>query len=136
MVLLMTGMNACKKHHTPPRFPSPDWQVDATGKYPLTMTAVVQVPPNLQPYVLKGDKLGAFMGSECRGVGTLITADSKMMFFVLIHGTAAEQGKISFKYYYSWKSYMYETEPMLDFTVDGNYGTVDYPKVLDLKEAK
>ncbi|HVX00415.1 MAG TPA: hypothetical protein VHA52_08280, partial [Candidatus Babeliaceae bacterium] len=57
-------------------------------------------------------------------------------FFILIHGTAAEQSKISFKYYTSWKSNLYQTDAFLDFSVDGNYGTADGPQVLDLKAVK
>lgn len=136
LALLLAFVAGCKKHHTLPKVPSPAWTVDNIDQYPVSMTAVVQVPENLRPYIQKTDKIAAFVGDECRGTGTWIKAGSVSAFFILIHGTASEQSKISFKYYFSWKSNMYETDALLDFTVDGSYGSVDAPEILDLKPAK
>lgn len=135
-VILLIGMTGCKKHHTLPRVPSPTWTVDNTGKYPVSMTAVVQVPEDLRTYLQESDKIGAFVGDECRGTGTWIHTGNVSAFFILIHGTSSEQSKIRFKYYFSWKSNLYETAPFLDFTVDGNFGSVDAPQILDLKPRK
>lgn len=126
----------CKKHHTLPRVPSPNWAVEDIGQYPVSMTAVVQVPASLQSHLRDGDKMAAFVGDECRGIGTWVHSGGVSAFFILIHGTPAEQARISFKYYYSWKSNMYETEPFLDFVVDGGYGSVDAPQILDLRPEK
>jgi hypothetical protein len=134
--ILFLSMAACKKHHTLPKIPAPVWTVDDSGKYPATMTAVVQIPENLQTYMQPADKIGAFVGDECRGTGTLVKAGDVSVFFILIHGTASEQSKISFRYYRSSKSYLYATTPFLDFTQDGNYGTADGPKILDLSPVK
>lgn len=135
-MLLFIGMAGCKKHDTLPKIPAPVWTVDNTGKYPESMTAVVQVPDKLKPYITKTDQIGAFVGEECRGTGTWVHNGAISAFFILIHGTAAEQSKISFKYYTSWKSNLYQTDAFLDFSVDGNYGTADGPQVLDLKAVK
>lgn len=126
----------CKKHHTLPKVPAPSWTVDNTGKYPMSMTAVVQVPENLRTYIQESDKIGAFVGDECRGTGTWVHTGSVSAFFILIHGSSAEQSKIRFKYYFSWKSNLYETAPFLDFKIDDNYGSVDAPQILELKPAK
>lgn len=136
IAILLMGTLGCKKHHTLPRVPSPVWTVDNSGKYPVSMTAVVQVPEDLRTYLQETDKIGAFVGDECRGTGTWIHTGNVSAFFILIHGTSSEKSKIRFKYYFSWKSNLYETAPFLDFTVDGNFGSVDAPQILDLKPRK
>lgn len=136
IILFLILISSCKKHHSLPKVPSPTWTVDNTGKYPASMTAVVQIPEALRKHIQGNDKIAAFIGEECRGTGTLINTGSVSAFFILIHGTASEQSKISFKYYAAGKSNMYETAATLNFTVDGNYGTADGPEILDLIPAE
>lgn len=135
-VILLACAMSCKKSHRLPKVPSPNWTVEDMGKYPASMTAVVQVPESLQKHIQNDDKIAAFIGEECRGTGALVTTGSVSAFFILIHGTSSEQSKISFKYYTAGRSNMYETAATLDFTVDGNYGTADVPEILDLKPVK
>ena len=131
LAVALTGLGSCTKHHHAlPTFPVPTWSVDTTGKYSATMTAVVLVPPDLQPYVLRADQLAAFVGEECRGTATLVRSGSVEAFFVLIHGDPSEDVKLSFKYYSDWKATMYTTTAFLKFTVDGSYGSADGPQVL------
>ena len=136
---MLIGFSSCKKQDgtdSPPQVPAPDWTVDTTGKYPLSMTAVVQVPPGITPDISETDKIGAFFEDECRGLGTLVGTGTTSVFFILIHGIASEQSKISFKYYNSENRHIYSTNAFLDFTVDENYGTVDSPEVLNMKQVK
>lgn len=135
--LMLLGImgTGCKKHHTQPVVPPPSWSVDTSGKYPATMTAVLEPPQNMEPYVTGSDKMGAFIGNECRGTGQIITVNNEKMFFIMIHGTASEQSVISFQYYRSWDQHLYKTSPFLNFTVDGNYGTADVPEILNLVPA-
>lgn len=118
------------------KYPSPDWKVDTSGKYPVSMTAVVALQDELQPMTPGADKLGAFVADECRGVGVPVNVNNTTVFYVLIHGTAAEQSKVSFKYYRAKTSYLYRTTDFLNFAVDENYGTADAPAVLDLQQMK
>jgi len=139
LLLLLVGFSSCKKQggteeKAPP--PAPDWTVDSTGKYPLSMTAVVQLPPGIIANISETDKIGAFLGNECRGLGSFIRTGPTSVFFIMIHGTDAEQSKISFKYHSSQNSNLYSTTSFLNFTVDGNYGTIVAPKVLDLEQVK
>ncbi|MEO9003945.1 MAG: hypothetical protein ABI288_04375 [Ginsengibacter sp.] len=139
LLLILTGFGSCKKHNDTDsltQVPAPDWTMDTTGKYPLSMTAVVQVSPDITPDVSETDKIGAFSGDECRGIGTLVGTGNTSVFFILIHGIASEQSKISFKYYSSQSPHIYRTNAFLDFIVDGNYGTVDNPEVPDMKQVK
>lgn len=136
MAALIAGSAGCKKHKTYPKTPAPVWEVDQTGKYSMSMSAVVQVSGKLMTYVQTGDRIGAFIDDTCRGLGTLVKLDTSRVFFVLIHGMPVEQKKISFKYYSTWSSNLYETGAFLGFTMDGHYGTVDDPAMLELTHAK
>ncbi len=133
--LLLVIAAGCKKDTTQPTVSPPSWSVNTSGKYPLTMTAVLEPPPNLELYVASSDKLGAFVGNECRGIGEVVIANNKKVFFVMIRGTASEQSMISFKYYQSLNSHLFKTNAVLNFTVDSNYGTVDDPVELNLVPA-
>jgi len=135
-VLFFAGMYGCKKHKTYPKVPAPQWAIDTSGKYPASMTAVVELPPDLSRYKQVQDKLGAFINGECRGIGKRIDLDSASIYFVLIQGTSSEQSKVSFQYYSAHAAALYETDGFLDFTLDGNYGTVDAPEVLYLHRQK
>lgn len=131
---ILTG---CKKDkHTLPKVPPPNWTIQQAEQYSGSMTVVVQVPDNLLQYIQEEDELGAFINGECRGLGTLVQAGEISAFFILIHGTTSENGNIAFKYYSSSQSHLYFTDAFLPFKIDGAYGTVDVPMVLDLQPAK
>lgn len=140
LLLVLIGTDSCSKqdnNQSLSNVSAPNWEIDTTGKYPLSMTAVVKLPVSIAADVSESDQIGAFCGDECRGVGTFIETSTTSVFFIMIHGTAADQSKkISFKYYSSQNSYLYSTDAFLNFTVDGNYGTVDEPEVLDMKQVK
>ena len=139
VVILLLG---CKKTaevsptETFTKFQPPAWQVDESGKYPYSMTAVVALPTNLSKQISEGDQLGAFVNNECRGKGEAVKVGSDKVFFVLIRGLADEQSSITFKYYSATTSYMYASQPSLTFLVDDVYGTASHPKVLELTQLK
>lgn len=136
-LLLFVCLFGCKKKaHPLPSVPAPSWTVTQMAQYTVTMTAVVQVPEALLSHIQKEDELAVFIDGECRGTGTLVQQGDVSAFFVLIHGTAAEKGKMAFKYYSSLKSHLYSTDAFLPFVADGNYGTADVPMVLDLEPVK
>ena len=83
------------------------------------------------------DMMAAFVAGDCRGVGVIIKVnDTSSVFYILIHGAASEQDKISFKYYSKASSYMYSTTDFLTFAVDSNFGTPDNPEVPALAPVK
>ena len=134
--LLVGGLTACKKkHHALPKVPPPSWSVDQPEQYPVTMTAVVQVPQKLRKSLQATDQLAVFMDGVCRGTGTLVQRGEAAVFFVLIHGKAAEHHPLLFRYYAAGKKHLYATGAFLPFVADDNYGTVDVPRILDLKPA-
>lgn len=132
-LLLATG--GCKKHKDEalPRFPPPSWEAETAGKYPGSMTAVVQLPNPLHAGYEEKDELAAFIGEECRAVGEPVEVNGVRLFYMLIHGSAPENEGIVFKYYSARDSRMYATDNPLEFEADGVYGTADQPKMLTLR---
>ena len=135
-LLGLVGFTACgDDDETFPTSPSPEWKVDLTEQYPLSMSAVVQLPENLAAHAAPGDQLAAFVGDECRGVGQLVEVNQKNVYFVLIKGNGSEQDKIKFQYFSARNSYLYTTQKFLKFEVDTRFGSADAPEVLPLQFA-
>lgn len=126
--LSMFCMESCKDEETFTTFPQPGWSAEFNKNYNASMTAVVSLPDNLVAYTNEKDEIAAFVGNECRGVGTAIDG----LYYVLIKGTPDEQVKVTFLYYSAANQYMYKTAIDFDFEADGTYGTVDEPKILPL----
>lgn len=135
-LMLLVGLFCCascsEDDETFTTFPNPNWAVDLTGALPVSMSAFVCLPENLATYEETGDKLAAFVGDECRGVGEAVTVGTQKVYVILIKGTGSEQERISFKYYSSKNAYMYETSAFLNFEVDTRYGSADEAQVLPL----
>ena len=132
---LCISLSNCKKD-TAIKISAPGWHTGALEKYPATMTAVVQLPDNLKNGLHIKDEMAVFINEECRGTGELIRLDSTSAFFVMIHGTNSENGKIIFKYYSFNQSAIYASKDTLNFVVDENFGTADKPISLQLEVAK
>lgn len=130
LVSVLSLLGGCKKEKTHTRFPTPEWKADDTGKYPYSMTAIVKVPKLHNKQILPGDKVAAFVGDECRGVGVPVEVNGHTLFYVMVQGSAAEEGKVHFQYYDSENSYLLKTVTAVDFVLDGNYGTADHPIIL------
>ena len=87
-LVMATLVNSCSKDEPKVRenkkFPAPKWQADTSGRYPFSMTAVVQIEGLLnlarQPY----DELGAFVNGECRGTGIQVNLGTKFMYNIII----------------------------------------------------
>ena len=131
VIITVLLISSCSKDPiTFTKFPEPHWVADSSGKYPYSMTAVVQLSDTLKNFLLSTDHLGAFIDNECRGTGILIKTNTTYVYYVLIHGTASENKQITFKYYNSQNMYIYATTPFLPFSVDGVFGSPDNPKTL------
>ena len=113
-------MESCKDEEKFTTFPQPGWSAEFNKDYNL--------PDNLAAYANEKDEIAAFIGNECRGVGTAIEG----LYYVLIKGSPEEQAKVTFRYYSATNQYMYKTTMGFDFEADGTYGTADEPKILPL----
>ncbi|WP_455586609.1 hypothetical protein [Bacteroides sp.] len=108
--------------------------ISMSGKYPLKMTAVVALPSKITPYYQANDKLAAFVGNDCRGIGKLITNEyGEVVFFMEIIGSNTPDQIVHFKYYSTRNSYMYEDATDVTFEAFSQYGTEDNAIVLNLK---
>lgn len=139
LLVFLLGTGACKKKKGDdplPVFPAPSWVAGETAKYPYSMTAVLQLPNSLQAGYQPGDELGAFVDEDCRGTGVPVKVGSKMTFYVMIRGMASEDVRVRFKYFSAKTGHIYLSGNSAEFTVDGNYGTADQPRVLDLQPQK
>lgn len=143
-IFLLMGTTACKKSEEvtgtnkeeQTKFPPPKWKADEGGKYPATMTAVVALPLTLQGNMTVDDELAAFINGECRGEGVVVKVGTVNLYFILIRGLAEEQKPVVFKYYNAKSSYLYQTEPVVNFLIDDVYGTAENPKLLALNPVK
>ncbi|HYH56606.1 MAG TPA: hypothetical protein VD772_08350 [Anseongella sp.] len=134
IALLLPGTAGCKKDKKVyPTYPPPGWEKQPDGKYPYSMTAVLRLPNDLGAGYKENDELAAFIGEECRSVAVPVDVEGARLFYFLIQGAAVENERIVFKYYSSGSSYMYASDPIIEFKADGNYGTADQPWTLVLK---
>lgn len=133
---VLAGLTSCGDDEVVfPTSPAPEWQVDLSEQYPLSMSAVVRLPDNLAAHAASGDQLAAFVGDECRGVGEAVEVNGKQVYFVLIKGNGNEVQQVKFQYYSAKNSYLYTTPNFLKFEVDSRYGSADSPEVLPLQFA-
>src|SRR5688500_16451569 len=89
LVSVMLVSAGCRKKDKPPRkFPPQQWQVDQTGAYPYSMTAVVKIPEEIKGTIGVRDQVGAFANGECRGLGQLVNVNGGAVFYVLVSGAA------------------------------------------------
>ncbi|MEO8962541.1 MAG: hypothetical protein ABI325_11710 [Ginsengibacter sp.] len=110
------------------KFPVPHWQADTSGLLAYSMTTVIAISDSLHQTVSANDKVAAFIGEECRGVGVyIVRGNAAPVFYIMIKGNADESAQIKLKYYNSQSSYMYITGDFINFEVDYNYGTADLP---------
>lgn len=123
-LICLTG---CEEDESFPTFPAPTWKANSS-LYSTTMTAVVQLPPELIQYYTELDQLAVFAGEVCRGTAVAIDG----LFFVTIYGTPDDHSKLYFQYYNARNKYLYETKELFSFESDMIYGVMDEPEVLSL----
>ncbi len=134
LVLLVLG--SCSKDDEQfTTSPEPAWSVQSPELLPSSFTAIVAIPDNLNVYADDNDKVAAFINGECRGVGTLIKEEDsgKRVYFLTIRASDTESGEITFRYFNTRLSYLYQAEETVDFESDGTYGSYDTPIILDLQ---
>src|SRR6056297_951666 len=133
--LFLLLLQGCSKD-TPPfqEHAEPDWVLQSPELLPNSFTAIVALPEDINVYAGAGDQMAAFIGGECRGTGTLVkSGDSeKSIYYITIRASDTEKGEITFRYYNSRLSYLYQAKQKVPFEIDGNYGTYDAPVILDL----
>ena len=124
--LLVLIVPACHEKEVATRFNNPEWTYTPNTAYNVTMTATVQLPDNLRPYLSEDDQMVALVGDEVRGVAVPFT-DS--LFYITIHGSENEVSQVELRYWSSKTSYMYRSEQSYPFKENDILGIPDQPLV-------
>ncbi|SHJ39063.1 hypothetical protein SAMN05444280_11825 [Tangfeifania diversioriginum] len=126
----------CSKDTDPyPESAVPSWSVQSPELLPNSFTAIVAIPDEINIYAGDEDKIAAFIGDECRGVGNLVKSEStgERVYYITIRAADTENRAIVFMYYNARLSYMYQALQSVPFENDGTWGTHDSPVILDLE---
>ena len=118
--------------HDNPQWEDPTGGSSSTTPYPSDMTAYVQLPDSLKPYLSNADELAAFCGSECRGVASRPANDEVWM--IRIYGNVGDE--ISLKYYCAINKYFYNSVEPIVLSNDDHKGTYDEPIMVYMRVEK
>jgi len=131
--LIFDGCN--KDHDSFKTYSRPDWSLESPELLPYSFVAVIAIPDNINTYAGDDDMVAAFIDDECHGVGNLVKSDdnSKKVYYVTVRGSDTEDRNITFRYYNSRLSYLYQAKTTARFEIDGTYGSYDSPIILDLE---
>jgi hypothetical protein len=102
----------------------PNWTSTYSNGSTMTYVANISKGGVIQPLVA-GDELAAFVGTECRGKGTIVTVNGSPIFFLSIGGVSGET--ITFKYYQINSNTIFSIPLTKTYKPDENNGTIDVP---------
>lgn len=107
---------------------APSWEEPDMYVYPASMTVVIRMSEYIQPDVTEQDILGAFIGGECRGLGsTFQNADGETLFLIQVKAAQSEMGKVEFRFFSAKKQELFVTSDEIVFEADTTLGSVDAP---------
>jgi len=114
----------------------PNWTAVTTEfQYTMTFVANVSLQNVVQP-VEDGDELAAFVGSECRGKGVIITNTGATVtsksFYLMVKGNPGTD-KVTFKYFQNSTSHIYDLSLSIDFVANQSLGSPDQPYTFEVK---
>ncbi|MGN0214765.1 MAG: hypothetical protein ACI4AH_08180 [Muribaculaceae bacterium] len=102
--------------------------MNLTGKHPLKMTACIAPMGMVKDLARNTDKIAAFVGNECRGVGQAKTTESGQLYFMInINGSIDGNDVVTLKYYSSVKKQLYVSNVSITFANGSEYGTTFAP---------
>jgi hypothetical protein len=110
----------------------PEWSVDPHQfQYNMTVTAVLRIDDTESND--PRDRIGAFVGDECRGVASPVYIDGivRYLAFLLIHSNAAKGEEVRFRVFDADAGLVYDIEESLACGADAVEGTVLEPLVLN-----
>ena len=129
LLILSVVMGACKHKEPATQYENPNWTITENPDYSVSMTAAVQLPANLNPYLTEDDQMVALVGDEVRGVAHPYQG----IFYLHIMGTDDEKVNVSFQYWSAKTQYKYQADEVYPFKQDAILGTPDEPLVFTFK---
>lgn len=106
---------------------------EESGKYPEVMSATVALAESLPFERRDKDILAAFVGEECRGVGTLTETDGRKVYQFEIRGKKGENAPVYFMYYSLQTSGIYKASESFPFADEGVKGSEEEPFTISLQ---
>jgi len=128
-LVILAVLAGCKPKEIATKYENPNWAVEDKPEYSVSMTATIQLPAGLNPFISESDQMVALVGDEVRGVANV--ADS--LFFIQILGAETEMGDVKFMYWSAKSQYKYLSDETFPFVQDQIIGTPDDPMVLTFK---
>jgi hypothetical protein len=111
----------------------PNWAAVTTDfQYTMTYIAHVSINSGVQT-IQDGDEVAAFVGTECRGAATIVTAGTTKSFYLLIKGNQTSTETLTFKYYQKSSSHIFDLNLTKDFVANQAFGSLDVPFVFEVK---
>ena len=129
LVVISMMMITCKEGDVANKCENPNWKFTEKADYSVSMTAAIQLPSNLAPYLTEDDQMVALVGEEVRGVANLF----EDIFYIQIQGTDDELVDVTFQYWNAKTQFKYQAEEVYPFKQDEILGTPDEPLVLNFK---
>ena len=107
---------------------APAWKAPDMYVYPASMTAVVRMSDYIHPDITEDDLFGAFIGGECRGLGSAVqNADGETLFLIQVKAAQSETRKVEFRFFSAKKQELFVTGEVVGFEADETLGSVDAP---------
>lgn len=113
---------------------SPEWTAPDMSLYPTSMTAIVRLSPVLETFAAEGDKMAAFIGNECRGIGKTVDVNGAKLYFIQIKADMGETRAVVLRYFSESQCRLYHSEDIA-FEPDKIYGTAENPEYPDFESS-
>lgn len=113
--------------------PEPEWEMPESGIYQFSMTGIMKLSDFLEGYADETDEVSAFIGNECRGVGTLTETDGRKVYQFEIRGKKGENAPVYFMYYSLQTSGIYKASESFPFADEGVKGSEEEPFTISLQ---
>ena len=127
VLIISVLMLSCNNGDDVNKYANPNWTFTDKAEYSVSMTAAVQLPENLNPFLTKDDQMVALVGEEIRGVANLYDG----IFYIQILAAEDEVVNITFQYWSAKTQYKYLGTEVFPFKQDTQLGTPDNPLVIN-----
>lgn len=116
---------------TQPKDCAPDWQNPVGKQYTMGVYAQIKIDDVIN--CSAGAIVGAFKGSECLGIASLINGPGGCQFNLTLGSNTQNFSGVQLKLLDPATCKIYELSPLFDFANDGSLGTISKPELFTNK---